>query len=44
MWTVTITRKAAKLLEKIPREIQERFTEIRLMEVYYVGTHEKAPY
>lgn len=93
MWTVNLTRKAAKQLEKLPKQIQSYFDrlakelevegpmqpnwtnfgklkgqanqfhchiksgrptyivcwevvdkEIRLMEVYYVGTHENSPY
>jgi mRNA-degrading endonuclease RelE of RelBE toxin-antitoxin system len=91
MWQVTLTRKAAKQLSKLPLEVQNAFDrlakelevegpmqpnwknfsklssstyhchikkgrptyvvcwevrtkEIRLVEVYYVGTHEGAPY
>ncbi len=41
-WTVTAKKKVQKQVEKLPPNVIDK--EIRLTEVSYVGTHEKAPY
>jgi mRNA-degrading endonuclease RelE of RelBE toxin-antitoxin system len=52
-WTVITKLKTKKALIKLPKKIQEAFEAlifdlssngIKIMEIYYVGSREKAPY
>ncbi len=40
-WTIEFTSKARKQVSKLNKQV---YNALRLLEVYYVGTHEKAPY
>jgi len=48
IWTVTATKKVEKRFKKLPHKIKAvlyvLIAEIRIVEINYVGTHEKAPY
>lgn len=51
-WNITFTKRAHKQTEKLSLSVlsalrllwEVRSKEIRIIEVYYVGTHEHAPY